>query len=78
MRRLFLDSSYLIALEASDDQHHSDAQTHWKNLIEDLPHLLTTTWIFDEVLTFFNSRRKHAKAVEIGNNLLHSPSVTLI
>ena len=29
MRRLFLDTGYLIALEAADDQHHQIASSHW-------------------------------------------------
>lgn len=29
-------------------------------------------------MTFFNSRGYHAKAVEVGNTLLHSPSTELI
>jgi uncharacterized protein len=43
-----------------------------------MPRLITTSYVFDEVVTFFNSRKRHAKAVEIGNLLLASPSVQLI
>ncbi len=31
-----------------------------------------------EIVTFFNSRRHHAKAVDIGNNLLTSPLVNFV
>jgi predicted nucleic acid-binding protein len=34
--------------------------------------------VFDEVVTFFNSRNQHAKASEIGNRLLRSPTVQLV
>ena len=34
--------------------------------------------MLDEAATFFNSRGHHAKAVELGNRLLASPSVQLI
>ena len=34
--------------------------------------------MFDEVVTFFNSRGSHAKAVQVGFNRLHSPSTQLI
>jgi uncharacterized protein len=78
MRKLFLDTGYLIALEASDDQHHKAALGHWKNLGKPLPGLITTSYVFDEVVTFFNCRHRHAKAVEIGNVLLESPSVGII
>jgi uncharacterized protein len=78
MRKLFVDTGYLIALEASDDQHHQQASAYWQNLSRSLPRLVTSSYVFDEVVTFFNSRNRHAKAVEIGKLLLESPSVTLI
>jgi predicted nucleic acid-binding protein len=43
-----------------------------------LPSLVTTSYVFDEVVTYFNGRGHHQKAVEVGNSLLHSPSVMLI
>ena len=78
MRKIFLDTGYLIALEAVDDQHHQLALTSWQNLSRALPQLVTTSYVFDEVVTFFNSRNRHAKAVEIGNLLLASSSVKLV
>ena len=78
MRKLFLDTGYLIALEAADDQHHKLASAHWESLSRSLPLLVTTSYVFDEVVTFFNSRNRHAKAVEIGRLLLESPSVKLM
>ncbi|MEW6112240.1 MAG: PIN domain-containing protein [Thermodesulfobacteriota bacterium] len=78
MRKLFLDTGFLIALEAADDQHHRAALAHWRRLTESMPRLVTTSYVFDEVVTFFNSRNRHAKAVEIGNLLFDSPSVELI
>jgi predicted nucleic acid-binding protein len=78
MRKLFLDTGYLIALEALDDQHHNDALAYWQNLSRSLPQLVTTSYVFDEVVTFFNCRNRHSKAVEIGRLLLETPSVKLI
>ncbi len=78
MKRLFLDTSYLIALEAADDQHHGAAVAHWRTLGESLPLLVTSTYIFDEVTTFFAGRGRHAKAVEIGERLLASASVDVL
>ena len=65
MKPLFLDTGYVIAIEAVDDQHHLDAAAHWSNLLKTLPPLVTTTYVINEIATFFNSRNRHAKAVEI-------------
>jgi len=78
MIRAFLDSGYVIGLEASDDQHHEEAQAHWQGFLRQKPRLVTTSFVFDEIVTFFNSRDRHAKAVEIGQRLLRSTSVEML
>lgn len=78
MTPVFLDTSYIIALEASDDQYHNVAMGHWNDLITSLPPLITTSYILNETVTFFNSRKIHSKAVEIGNDILQSPSIRFI
>jgi uncharacterized protein len=77
-KRLFLDTGFLIALEAADDQYHHIALAHWEKLAQSLPRMVTTSYIFDEIVTFFNSRCRHSKAVDIGNLLLASPSIQFI
>lgn len=42
-----------------------------------LPRLVTTTYVFDEVVTYLNSRGLHASAVKTGRRLLGSTSVEL-
>lgn len=78
MKGLFLDTGYLIALEALDDQNHKAALAHWQGMIKSLPLLVTTSYVFDEVVTFFNSRNRHPKSVEIGSLLLASPSIKMV
>ncbi len=78
MKPLFLDAGYLIAIEAADDQNHQVAFSHWQKLILSPPKIITTTYIFDEIVTFFNNRNRHAKAIEIGNNLLQSNLIEMI
>lgn len=78
MKSIFLDTGYVIALEASDDQHHEEAKTHWKGFITDRPRMTSTTYVFDEVVTFFNSRGRHEKAVETGKRLQASKMLELI
>jgi len=78
MKKLFLDTGYLIALEAADDQYDKVALAHWRSIIKSLPLLAATSYVFNEVVTFFNSRSRHAKSVEIGSLLLGSHSIKLV
>jgi predicted nucleic acid-binding protein len=73
----FLDTSFLIALNAADDQYHKRAVDHWR-LIGRTSLLLTTTYIVDEVVTFFNSRGRHERAVALGSLLITSGWVELL
>lgn len=78
MNSIFVDTGYLLALELANDINHHAALQHWQRVVKALPPLITTSYVFDEVMTFFNSRGFHAKAVQVGNNLLRSPSMHLI
>lgn len=78
MNTVFLDTGYLIALEVLDDQYHEAAAVHWSNLLHDMPLVVTTSYVLDEVVTFFNSRNLHSKAVETGENILNSPSIRFV
>ena len=74
----FLDTSYILALEIKNEDAHQQVLQNWASLANSKPFLITTTYIFDEVVTFFNSRNLHYKAVEVGNRLLQSPDIELI
>jgi predicted nucleic acid-binding protein len=78
MNAVFIDTGYLLALAIANGQHHQAATQYWQGIVAALPCLVTTSYVFDEVVTFFNSRRQHAKAIHVGNNLLQSPSVQFI
>ena len=62
----------------SDDQNHLIARDHWRSLEKTKLQLVTTSYIFDEIVTFLNSRGFHSKAVEVGRDLLNSQSVRMI
>ncbi|MCC5665832.1 hypothetical protein LC653_18360 [Nostoc sp. CHAB 5784] len=68
----------MLALEIKNEDAHQKVLQNWATLIKSKPFLITKTYIFDEVVTFFNSRNLHYKAVEVGNRLLESPDIELI
>jgi predicted nucleic acid-binding protein len=72
MSRVFVDASYLIALQISGDNNHAIANQHWQQLKKSPSSLITTSFILDEVVTHLNSRDFHASAVQIGDELLTS------
>lgn len=47
-------------------------------MVPRLSTIVTTTYVFDEVVTFFNSRGRHRKAVEIGRRLRESRIVEIV
>ncbi|MGI8470536.1 MAG: type II toxin-antitoxin system VapC family toxin [Pyrinomonadaceae bacterium] len=78
MKIYFADTSYWLALELNDDQNHERALTHWQNLVKTTFAIITTSYIFDEIITYLNSRSRHEKAVEVGENLLLSSKIELV
>ncbi len=78
MKTYFADTSYWLALELNDDQNHESALANWQELVKTPVAIVTTSYIFDETITYLNSRNHHEKAVEVGENLLLSPTIELI
>lgn len=69
MKKFFVDASYWVALELTDDQNYKTAQSHWNSLDLINTHFVTTTYILDEAVTFLNSRNAHTTAVELGESI---------
>lgn len=78
MNELFVDTSYLLALELANDQYHQIVLAHWQFLTQSLPGLVTTSYVLNEVVTYLSSRGHHGKAVSVGNMLLQSAAVELV
>ena len=78
MSPIFVDSGYLVSLELESDQHHADAVNHWQTVrVSDID-LVTTSLVLSEAVTFLNSRRRHDKAVAVGNWLLQGSGIRMI
>ncbi len=63
---IFLDTSFVIALEMARDNQHKAAAAYWQGYIRNPLPLLTTDLVFAEIVTFFNAHGIHVKAVEVG------------
>lgn len=74
----FVDTSYILALEVKKEQYHQKVLENWLSLSLSQPFLVTTTYIFDEIVTLLNSRKLHNKAVEVGTRLIESSDINLI
>ena len=78
MHSFFLDTSFLIALEFQYDQYHRQAREMWIDISTKNPKLVTTSFIFNEIVTHINTRKHHQVALKIGDNLLRSASIKLV
>lgn len=75
---MFIDTSFIIALEDADDQNHEKAALYWKIFKKHPIRLVTTTYVFDEVVTFLRKRISYEKASQVGRLLLSSPTIEIV
>ena len=75
---LFIDTSFLYALEDASDLHHKESLEVWERTLKNPPRIVSTSFIFDETATLLQAKLGHAKAADVGNRLLHSSLVELI
>lgn len=77
----FVDAGYLIALRHRRDQHHARAAEHWRRSVARPAsrsagarpaHLMTSSFVLDEAVTFLNARGLHREAVRLGRDVLTS------
>ena len=78
MRALFLDTSFILALEDADDQHHREAAGYWRAYHEQPQPLVSTSYVFDETLTVIRKRLDHARAMAVARRLRTSPLMTFV
>jgi predicted nucleic acid-binding protein len=75
---LFLDTSFILALEDADDQYHREAAACWHTFHSHPQPLVTTAYVFDEAMTLIRKRLDHARAMVVAKRLRTSPLVTLV
>jgi len=68
---LFLDTSFILALEDADDQYHKEAMAFWRAFQKRPQPLVTTSYIFDETITL-DSQASRPRA-----STLRGPAITL-
>lgn len=71
----FVDTSFLVALFRSREQHHRDAARIW---VTNAAPLLTTVGVAGETWTFLRRREGHRAAVVAIDAIDASPSITVI
>jgi predicted nucleic acid-binding protein len=76
--RLFLDTSFVIALRMARDQNASKAREQWERCRVQRDQFLTTSLVLAEVAAFLNTRGHHADLAETGRLLTYSPTVRFI
>jgi predicted nucleic acid-binding protein len=73
-----LDTAFVLALEFANDQNRVAAKQCADELQAHGDHVITTSYVFDEVVTHLNARGHHAKAVQVGQRLMASPDIELV
>lgn len=75
MKNLFLDSAGLFALYAANDQHHAEAASAFRGLLNQKVTFWVSDYVFDEISTLLLMRAGHAAARECGEWLRTSARV---
>ena len=77
---VFLDTGFILAMKLKDDRNHSDSKFWMERFLKkEYGSILTSTYVFDEVMTLILTRIKNEQmAIEIGEALLTSSYITII
>jgi len=78
MNGIFLDTSFVIALEDRSDLNHKGASDAWIKFKANPQKIITTTYVFDEIVTVLGNHINRKKAVTVGNLLLASNLVEMV
>ena len=75
---VFVDTSAFVGKLLEADERHTRAQEVMRRLLRDGRELLTTDYVFDEVVTRVRGRADHASAVKAGDSILSSDVIEMV
>src|SRR5439155_17612191 len=75
---VFVDTSALVGKLLEADERHSRAQETMRRLLRQGRELLTTDYIFDEVITRVRGRADHQSTVKAGDSILSSTLIEMV
>ena len=78
MIKKFLDASFVLSVQVADDANHSKAVRYWKTIAVDVPPLITTSFVVDEVATYLNSRGAHKTAIDVAGDLMSNEDIECV
>ncbi len=76
MKKLFVDTSFLVAFFNKGDAHHLDAREWVQD--EEKSIFVITDYIFNEFLTVLLARRNKDLSVRAGETILSDPNIRLL
>ena len=74
---IFLDSSFIIACKIKDDEHHQKSMNYLTALIDRNEEVVTSDYIFDEVVTVLFLKTKNLNIAAETGKILKSAAVIL-
>jgi len=75
---VFVDTGPIVALALRQDQHHGRAVKTWRLLQDQGANLVTTDWVFGEIVSFLRRRAGYAAARDVGESLRESSVLHIV
>ena len=78
MNKIFVDTSAWVAFFNSSDANHEKALLQWESIKQKKSPLITSYFIFDELVTLLRMKSGYVMAEKAGKTLLTSPSLQML
>lgn len=77
IKLIFVDTGALLVRYLEKDQHHDRALRAWQRL-EDVPRLVTSNFVLDELFTLLGRRASYAFAADRARHILSSERLEIL